>query len=65
MPEFNQGYFLQIYANTEEQWMEIYDWLHDNVGSGNYQIKQCNGLPDNIALFKNEEDAMAFRLTFS
>lgn len=63
MLEFDQGYFLQIYVTRVEQWHEIYEWLHDNVGGGNYQIKQIMGsLDDNVVFLKNEEHVMAYKL---
>ncbi len=63
MPKIEQGYFLQIYITHHEQWANIYEWLHDNVGAGNYQIKQLKGSPDdNVVFFKDEEHAMAFKL---
>ena len=64
MPEMKQGYFLQLGDIYDEQkWAAIHEWLHDNIGQGKYQIKQCYGSPtENVIFFKDVEYAIAFKL---
>ena len=66
MPEIKQGYFLQLGLYDEQRWAAIHEWLHHNIGQGNYQIKQCYGSPtENVIFFKDAEDSMAFKLRWS
>lgn len=55
-----QGFFLKLEV-YEGKWDKLYEWLHTQVGAGNYQINHSPS-KDWVLLFKNKEDAMAFKL---
>lgn len=64
--DFKPMWYIEHQANGIKKQSNIskIDWLNENIGKENYLLHFGDSIVPHYIMFKNEEDAMAFKLRF-